>query len=109
MNSFPAFFESISIFFSADPSLLLIQVLMIVAACIIVFLVLFATRDILLRTSSLPYQIFCIVLVAAVPLVGFLLYLLIRPVRTTAERRLEQKLDKFFAMNHKKVQEKKKS
>lgn len=103
MNSFSAFFESISIFFSTDPSLLLIQALMVVATCIIVFLVLFATRDILLRTSSLPYQIFCIVLVAALPVVGFLLYLLVRPVRTTAERRVEQKLDKLLGLGHKKV------
>lgn len=92
-----SFFESISIFFSADPSVLLVQSLMIVAACIIIFLVLFATRDILLRTSSLPYQIFCILLVAVLPVVGFLVYLLIRPIRTTSERRLEQKLDKFLA------------
>ncbi len=92
-----SFFESILIFFSADPSVLLVQSLMVAAACIIIFLVLFATRDILLRTSSLPYQIFCILLVAVLPVIGFLVYLLIRPIRTTSERRLEQKLDKFLA------------
>ncbi len=78
---------------------------MLLIACIVVFFVLFTLRDILLRTSSFLYQIFCILLVAALPLLGFLLYLLIRPSRTIAERRLESKVDEIlekFASHQKK-------
>lgn len=66
---------------------------MLSAAFIVIFLVLLTTRDILLRSHSFLLQIFCIVLVAALPVVGFLLYLLIRPTQTLAMKRLERKLD----------------
>ncbi len=108
MDFLSSLVQNVSVFFSADPSVLLVQSLTIGATCIIVFLVLYATRDILLRTQSFLLQIFCILLVAALPVVGFLLYLLIRPTRTTSERRLEQKLDKLLQMMQKKGQEKKK-
>ncbi len=106
MNFFPSLLENFSIFFSADPSILLVQSFMASAAFIIIFLVLFATRDILLRTHSFPYQIFCILLVAALPLLGFLFYLLIRPSRTLCHLRLEYKLDRVLELLHKKHQEK---
>lgn len=85
--------QNASAFFSTNPSVLFIQSLMIAAAAVVVFLVLFATRDILHRTHSFIYQIACIVLVAILPVFGFLIYLLIRPHRTLAERRVERKLD----------------
>lgn len=69
---------------------------MLGAACIVIFLVLFTTRDILLRSQSFLLQIFCIVLVAVLPVAGFLIYLLIRPSRTLAMRRLESKIDSFL-------------
>jgi hypothetical protein len=68
------------------------QLLMVSAALLVVFFVLFTTRDILLRTNSFLYQVFCIVLVAVLPLVGFLIYLLIRPARTVADRRLDRNI-----------------
>ncbi len=68
------------------------QLSMILAACIIIFLVLFATRDIILRTNSFIYQTLCILLVAVLPVIGFLIYLLIRPSRTLAQRGLERQV-----------------
>lgn len=62
------------------------QGIVVLFASIFIFLVLFTTRDILLRTRSLIYQLACILLVALVPVLGFLLYLLIRPARTVKER-----------------------
>ncbi|MSR67848.1 hypothetical protein EXS65_03445 [Candidatus Peribacteria bacterium] len=108
MNFFPPFLESFSILFSADPSVLLVQSLLVFVACVIVFLVLFATRDILLRSPSTAYQIFCILIVAALPVIGFLLYLLIRPSRTISERRMEKRVQELTAALHRKHQEKKK-
>ncbi len=69
------------------------QSLMIIAASFVVFLVLFATRDILLRSSSFVFQIFCILLVALLPVIGFLLYLLIRPSRTIADKKLSRQVE----------------
>ncbi len=75
--------------FSGDPMLRSMQLGLLAAGSVIVFLLLFATRDILLRTHSFLYQIACILLVAFLPGIGFLLYLLIRPARTIKEREME--------------------
>lgn len=85
--------QTVSAFFSANPSVFAIQSAMIGAAAGVVFLVLFATRDIMLRTHSFLYQVLCILIVAMLPVLGFLIYVLIRPSRTLAERRTERKLD----------------
>lgn len=69
------------------------QLLMVLAAFLLIFLVLFATRDIILRTNSFLLQVICILLVAALPVVGFLIYLLIRPSRTLAQRGLERQVE----------------
>ena len=83
-------FDYASAFFASDPTVLALQLLMASAAFIVVFLVLFATRDILFRTNSFLLQIFCILLVALFPIVGFCVYLLIRPPRTLAERAMHR-------------------
>ena len=84
-------------FLAADPVLRSLQMAMIALGTLAVFLVFFATRDILLRTNSFPYMLFCILIVAVLPGVGFLLYLLIRPPRTAKERELEQLLRSMLA------------
>lgn len=84
--------EALFAFWSGNPLLRGVQVLLLAAASGLIFLVFFATRDVILRTRSLPYQIMCILLVAGFPVVGFLLYLLIRPARTVAERERDQAL-----------------
>lgn len=66
------------------------QLCMIGAGVLLVYLVLFATRDILSRTHSFVAQIGAIILVSVLPVVGFLLYLLIRPSTTNRQRKLER-------------------
>ncbi len=111
MQAFLSLFDSVPVFLSTDPSVLLLQGIMVASALVVVFLVLFTLRDILLRTTSCTYQILSILLVALLPVVGFLLYLLLRPSRTLRERSLEKKLDDYLAhvtQHAKKHSEKKK-
>ncbi|MDD3896946.1 MAG: hypothetical protein PHU04_03845 [Candidatus Peribacteraceae bacterium] len=76
------------LFLADDPMLRLLQGSMLLVGILVIFLVFFTTRDILLRTNSFLYMFVCILLVAAFPVAGFLLYLLIRPARTLREREL---------------------
>ena len=89
----PSFLSSWSSFFSSNPTLFLLQILMLTAAVVLVFLVLFTLRDVLLRTHSFLFQVFSILLVAALPFFGFFLYLILRPSRTNAQRLMEHKVD----------------
>lgn len=79
-------------FFSDEPFVRGMQILLFAAAASLVFLVFYVTRDILHRTRSLIAQVSCILLVAALPLAGFLLYLLVRPSRTLEERDMHEKI-----------------
>ncbi len=91
-----ALFEPWFLFLSQDPLLRVVQVGMLLAGVIAVFLVFYTTRDILLRTSSFLYMFLCILLVAFIPVIGFFVYLLIRPARTIKERELEQAVRSFM-------------
>ena len=88
--SFPeilsSLFEPWQLFLSEDPLTLLVQSSLILLGAVVIFLVFYATRDILLRTNSFLYMFICIVLVAVLPIIGFMLYLLIRPTQTLRER-----------------------
>lgn len=84
--------ETALLFFSEDPALRIFQSILVVLGVISVYLLLFATRDIILRTQNMVYQLLCILIVALLPTVGFFLYLLIRPPRTVKERKLEKML-----------------
>ncbi len=75
---------------SSNPSLFFLQLSMMIGAALLVFLVLFTTRDILLRSRSFFIQFLCILLVALLPGIGFLVYMLVRPARTNRERLLEE-------------------
>lgn len=79
-------------FLSADPNVLMLQSSLMFIGVIVVFLVFFTTRDILLRTNSFWYMLFSIVLTAVLPVVGFCIYLLIRPTQTLKEREMEEML-----------------
>ncbi|MBI5156011.1 PLDc N-terminal domain-containing protein [Candidatus Peregrinibacteria bacterium] len=81
-----------------DPTLRFIQIGLLCIGIFIVFLLLFATRDILLRTRSFLYQIVCILLVALLPGVGFLIYLLIRPERTLKQRETDVRVKKMMEL-----------
>jgi|CXWL01.1.fsa_nt_gi branched-subunit amino acid ABC-type transport system permease component len=79
-------------YFMDNPGLHFAQGGLILFAALVLFLLFFALRDILLRTHSFWYQFCCIVIVTLLPVVGFLIYLLIRPTRTIKERELEAML-----------------
>jgi hypothetical protein len=83
-------FEPWLLFLADDPLLRLLQAGMLLTGIVVIFLVFFTTRDILLRTNSFLYMFISIVLVAALPVVGFFVYLLIRPARTVKEREMEK-------------------
>jgi len=85
-------FRDISAYVMGDPVLRLTQGGLILLAFVVLYLLFYALRDVLLRTHSFLYQFFCILLVALLPVIGFLLYLLIRPARTVKEREAEQML-----------------
>jgi hypothetical protein len=78
--------DPLLLFLSDDPVLRAVQVALLMGGALVIFFVFYATRDILCRTHSFLYMAFCIVIVAALPVLGFLLYLLIRPSRTLRER-----------------------
>ncbi len=100
MDSLSSLVENASAFFSSNPSVLFVQLSMLAAALFVVFLVLFTTRDILLRTHSLLYQIACILLVSVLPGIGFLLYLLVRPGLTNAQRKMQEDIEQVLARLH---------
>lgn len=80
------------LFLADDPTLRLLQGCMLLVGVLVIFMVFFVTRDILLRTHSFLYMFVSILLVAVLPVVGFFLYLLIRPPRTIKEREIETML-----------------
>lgn len=87
-----SFLGSLVNLFTQDPFLLASQFLIIFLAGLVLFLIFFTLRDILLRTHSFPYQFLCILLVAALPVVGFLLYIIIRPARSLAQRETDRQI-----------------
>ncbi len=84
--------------YSASPAFFFTQVALFFVALILVFLVFFTTRDVLIRSRSFLFQLFSIVLVAALPILGFLIYLLIRPASTVRERALEANVSEIIEM-----------
>ncbi len=87
------FVQNFSTFFADSPSVLCAQIGMLSLGFFLVCIVLFTTRDVMLRIDSFFYQLLCVFLVASLPLVGFLLYVLFRPSRTLAFQRMEAKID----------------
>lgn len=85
------------VFMAQDPALRILQGVMLLLGLIVIFLVFYTTRDILLRTHSFLYMFLSIVVVAGLPIVGFFLYILIRPARTIKERELEMMMVELLA------------
>lgn len=81
-----------------DPFIRAAQIGLGVLAVGLAYLVFFATRDILKRTHSLAYQLFCILLVACLPVAGFCFYLLIRPSQTLNERHMAENVTKILEL-----------
>lgn len=98
------FVDSLLQSLSVNPTFVLTQVAMFSVAIFLVFLVLFTTRDVIVRSRSFLFQLFSIVLVAALPVVGFLVYILVRPSSTERERVLEanvQQIMEILQKSHK--------
>lgn len=74
----------------------LAQAGVVAGAALLLFLLLYTLRDILLRTKSFPYQFFCVLLVGALPILGFLVYLLVRPARTLKQRETDAMLRRIL-------------
>src|SRR3989344_8608854 len=96
-----SFFPSADFFagiLNLDPLIRAAQIGLGVLAVSLAYLVFFATRDILKRTNSMAYQLFCILLVATLPVVGFCFYLLIRPTQTLSEKHMAENVAKILEL-----------
>lgn len=82
---------------SDDPTARMLQISILGLGVCAVYLLFYTTRDIIIRSASIPLQLFAIFLVALLPIAGFFLYLLFRPSRTLAER---ETLEMLRAMSH---------
>ena len=97
------FLEPWLLFLADDPLLRLLQGGLVLAGTTVIFLVFYTPRDILLRTHSFFYMLISILLVALLPVIGFFLYLLIRPARTVKERELEMLVLRHIAAHEAKT------
>ena len=79
-----------------NPAIRALQLTLLGAAVVAIYLVFYTTRDILLRSRSFVYQLASILLVAVLPELGFFVYLLIRPTSTVREREMEKMLKKIL-------------
>jgi hypothetical protein len=94
INDFPMqWFLSV---LTENPAIRAMQIGLLGAALLSVYLVFFVTRDILLRTRVFWYQVSCIMLSALLPFFGFFLYLLIRPASTVRQREMEAMVKKLL-------------
>jgi hypothetical protein len=84
-------------FLSENPAVMQVQIALLAFAVVAVFLLCFTTRDIILRTRSFLLQAFSILLVAVLPVIGFFLYLLIRPARTIRQRETDAAVARILA------------
>jgi uncharacterized membrane protein len=110
MNAFPALqkiLEPWILLFADDPLLRAMQIGLVFLGVLVIFTVFYVTRDILLRSQSFLFMFFSILLAAFLPLAGFLLYLLIRPSRTLAEKELDRKVSQMYATMVKDLKSKK--
>jgi hypothetical protein len=95
---FQQFLEPWLLILADDPMLRALQGGLLFLGAIVVFLVFYATRDILLRTRSFPAMLGSIVLVACLPILGFLLYLLLRPARTIMQRETDRRIEEILSV-----------
>jgi hypothetical protein len=55
-------------------------------AFVLIFLIFYTTKDIITRTSSFVFMLLSLLIVTALPVIGFMIYLLIRPTHTRMQR-----------------------
>ena len=74
-----------------SPSLKTLQLAIVIYVGLLwLSIIIWVTRDAISRTNSLLFQVFAILLNIAFPLLGILLYLIIRPGKTVLERYYEE-------------------
>ncbi len=83
---------SLDSFLSMDPAARMLQISLLVGATILLYLLFFTLKDVMQRSRSVVFQLSSLVIVAGLPGVGFLLYLLFRPSRTLAEKEMTKML-----------------
>jgi len=102
-----SYIEPWLLFVSEDPLMRIWQGSLLFIGILAIFLVFYTTRDVILRTHSFLYMLFSILLVAFLPGVGFLFYLLIRPARTIKEREMEKMVQDILRDHEKAAKAKK--
>lgn len=100
-----SFLEPWLVFFSEDPVVLSIQAGLIVVVSLLIFLVFYTAKDIVLRSTSFAATLFSILLVALLPLIGFLLYILLRPTLTLREKQLHKEVHDLWSQRQKHKEE----
>jgi|GEM_PF-6140478 len=84
--------DAFTLMFSAEPAVLALQIGATALSAVVIYTVLFTTRDVLIRSRSVVFQVVSILGVAVLPVVGFFLYFLVRPSQTLAERSMQKDL-----------------
>lgn len=73
------------------PSFQTIQLALVIYIGLLwLFVIIWVTRDAIHRSDSLMFQVLAILINIIFPLLGILLYLIIRPTKTTAEKYYEE-------------------
>ena len=89
--------DPVLLFLSADPVLRTIQIALILLASVVVFSIFYATRDMLRRSHSFWLIALVIIIVAVFPIVGFLLYLILRPTETLRQHEADHMIHELYA------------
>jgi hypothetical protein len=94
-------FSAFASLLSPDGSVRFVQLGLVAVGCVAAYCVFFTVRDALLRSRSLLFHIASLLLVTALPIIGFFVYLLVRPARTVKERETDSMLRELLARNAK--------
>lgn len=100
---FPLLQTTFLSFFADDPMFRLMQGGLFILGLLDIFLLFWTLRDALNRSQSMVFQMFALVIVFAMPFVGVLLYLLIRPSSTLHERAIAAMVEKVLEAHQKNV------
>ncbi len=93
-------FTSWLIILAQDPIVRSVQAGLICLTGVHIYVIFYVLRDVLLRCRSVTLQLVYLVLVAVLPGLGFLLYILVRPAQTHYERRLLSLLEHSLLRKH---------
>lgn len=93
-------FLSLESVLAKDPTALALQMGVLAVGALLLFFLFWTLKDALLRSRSLGFQVFSLLLVTALPFFGILVYLLIRPSRTLKDREMERLLHALMKEVH---------